>query len=211
MNFPPTCYCQFATFRFPIPCVLPVLHALQFAVPSFLALKRSFTGISYYFTLYRGHNRPGNMLSYPKSCCGSIATFPGSLFQLLPVYLCVQTNYTCTRFTSRIPISSTLDPHNFFFFSVVLHHLFGKVLDIYIYIISPKFAPKLHSHKKVNFLRTPPSLKGKGIPIPTSPWYLVPGHQIPNLSKRYILNLIHSYNIIYIIYYTLYIILYIIM
>ena len=26
----------------------------------------------------------------------------------------LRTNYSCTRFTSRIPISATLDPHNFF-------------------------------------------------------------------------------------------------
>jgi hypothetical protein len=72
-------------------CVIHVLHAVQFAEPLFLALKRSFTGIFYYFPLYWGPDRPGNMISYPKSCCGSIATLPESQFLLLLVNSCIQT------------------------------------------------------------------------------------------------------------------------
>jgi hypothetical protein len=72
------CSGQFATFRFMSACVIPVLHALQVAEPTFLALKRSITGIFYYFPLYGGPNIPGNMLSYPKSCCDSITSLPGS-------------------------------------------------------------------------------------------------------------------------------------
>ncbi len=39
------CSGQFATLRFTGACVIPVLHALQVAEPTFLALKRSITGI----------------------------------------------------------------------------------------------------------------------------------------------------------------------
>jgi hypothetical protein len=85
------CCGQFATFRFTSACVIHVLHALQFDEPPFLALKRPFTGIFNFLPLHWGPNRPGNMLSYPKSCCGSIATLSGVQFLLLPVHSCVQT------------------------------------------------------------------------------------------------------------------------
>ena len=88
-NFPSTCYGHFATFSLTSACVIYVLHAVQFGLHA--VLKRSFTGIFYYFPFYWGPDRPGNMLSYPKSCCGSIATLPGSQFILLPINSCVQT------------------------------------------------------------------------------------------------------------------------
>ena len=91
IHFPHMCCGQFATFRCTIACVIHVLHALQFAEPTFLALKRSFTGISSDFPLYRGTDRPGNMLSYPILCCESILPLPMPQFLLLHVYLCVQT------------------------------------------------------------------------------------------------------------------------
>ena len=125
------CCGQFATFRFTSACVNHVLHALQFAEPTFLALKRSFTGISGYFPLYWGTKRPGNMHSYPISGCKSIPSLPMPQFLLLPVYSCVQ--------SLHIPESpAEIQSHRFwtlitFFWLEIFQPNFGKSLR-YMYI-----------------------------------------------------------------------------
>jgi hypothetical protein len=53
---------------------------------------------------------------------------------IIPTPSCqfLRTNYTCTRFTSRIPISATLDPHNFLWLGSFAPY-FRKVLDTHKY------------------------------------------------------------------------------
>ncbi len=109
-----------------------------------LPAKTKFTGILLIYPLYWGPEVPCNMLSYLFSCCEAIPTLPVPLFRLLPVYSCVQSVHI-------LESPAEIQSHRFFLagnFSTI----FWKKSWIYVNIILLNFAPKLHSHKKVNFL-----------------------------------------------------------
>ncbi len=85
------CYGQFATFRLASAYFVHVLHTIEVAHPVFLAPNRTFTGNSFYFTLDSGPDRPGNMLSYPNSCCGPFPYLSEPQFLFLRLNSCVHT------------------------------------------------------------------------------------------------------------------------
>ncbi len=110
----------------------------------------------------KAHKRLGNS---DATCCASMA-----------VNTCIfstwATTFPCLSFMSFLSIHAhkvymyrnhqqkcnliNFGPSQLFFGWIFVHHILGKVLVLDIYKNHfPKFAPKLPSHKKVNFLRTP--------------------------------------------------------
>ncbi len=131
-------------------CVVHVLHAIQVANPVFLALKRTFTGISYYFPLYLGPDRPCNMLNYPFSCCGSIETLLESQLLLLPTVTCVQSDHV-PKSRAKMQKSQLWTLITFFGW-VLLHHILAQFLYLCIIYHLSSVCSDIAQPKKSHFL-----------------------------------------------------------
>jgi hypothetical protein len=106
-------------------CVIHVLHSLQFAEPLFLALKRPFRSTC---TIFRYIE-----ILLDLAICLPTRNRVAVLWQPFPGH----NSYSFLSIHAEFP-SHRLWILITFFGSVVLHHIFGKVLDTYQYH-SPKF------------------------------------------------------------------------